>query len=310
MNLSGTRYDRIDIWDHGSKQHVVILKTDCQYDPEVFSSSSDGRWLAICSTDCRRVVVWDISTLADCKELQLEASIPDFVVCSCCFSKNSELIIVEFQKEDRNQILIHMCVFDVRTGTLLLETAVGGDASVLMHGVDDGFVSISKNGTVQKWDAALGRVAGLQLDVDISFASISQSETYAAVVSATGTVVVVDLDTMTVIKAFDGVPPVRSVQLNRDGSKILIKLLCRDTVFAVDALNTVVYASDLTTPAFMAFLLTVAYSACVRRRALLPRVISLLLLIRAMVITGTCAFRALEIDRIVHWFNNWLLILF
>jgi WD40 repeat protein len=235
MYLIGTRSDRIAIWDCESKQHLATLTSTCLYNPDVYSCSSDGRLLAVCSGNCHRVIVWDISDISDCKELpELTVSISAVVVYSLCFVPNSERLIIGYQNE--------IALVDVGSGTLLHTALAEGRRLVSVHWFNDGIISVSCDGTVQGWDVNLTANWQQKLGPYFIRGYTARSGKCMALVphSVPGSIFLLDFVTMQVRQAFKGLPPFGRLQMSMDGSRILVSLSYDPKELVLDVVREVV----------------------------------------------------------------------
>jgi WD40 repeat protein len=233
MYLIGTSVDKVDIWDLHSKQHKATLKVaKCNNYPYTYSCSTDGRLLAICARSFEQVVVWDLSTIDDCKVVHT-LSIPSFrpIIHTICFINNDEKLIVGF---DNN-----ITVFDIRSGSSLMTVEVEGRYTAFIHDIGDRIITVSDKGTLQEWNPELTEIRREQLGVSIRCASINSSQDVIAA-SVDNSIMVLDVATATKKKLLQGNYAIDYLQFNIDGDKLLASQLNSSRALVVDLVGGIV----------------------------------------------------------------------
>jgi WD40 repeat protein len=118
MYLIGSRSGGVDIWDYQTGQLVAGLRGAC-YPGSYYSKSicsNDGQLLAWYSKDGYAITVWDISSNRSCKVLYQLQTEQMANVCSCCFSRCSECLVIGCKD--------HVALYEARTGSLLQAVAL------------------------------------------------------------------------------------------------------------------------------------------------------------------------------------------
>jgi hypothetical protein len=236
MYMIGTRSDRVDLWDYHSKQHLVTLTSaHCRYCPNVYDCSSDGHLLAVSTSDCKRVIVWDVSNMRDCSEIQqlTVPSRPLGYITSVCFVLNTEQLIVGYDNK--------IALYDSRVGSLIRTTEVQREVE-LVHSFNDRIISVSRSGTVQEWDTNLVETRQRQVRMKTGSTLIAPSGNSLALPSH-GSSIILDLVTLTsttIFEDFEGDLTFSSLQINASGNSILAVSLDPCKVLALDVVSETV----------------------------------------------------------------------
>jgi WD40 repeat protein len=231
MYFIEARSDRIDIWDHQSKQHLVTLRSPGGFNPCAYSLSNDGRMLAVAQQGSRKMIVWDISLIGECKEIcQLSLISNDQCkhVRFISFMQNSDQLLVRYYSEVR--------LYDVRSGSCLNRIIV---ETVFVHGSLDKVLTCSKNGLLQEWDDTWTEIRRYNLGFEVYGACINHLEEVIAV-AAGDNITVVDLATLTSWKMFSGSASFGRLQFSLDGSKLLATVLGSYKTVVLDIVNEAV----------------------------------------------------------------------
>jgi WD40 repeat protein len=213
MYFINARWTRIDIWDYQSKQHLVTLRSPGGFNPCAYSLSNDGRRLAVAEQGRRKVIVWDISVIGECKvicQLSVTSGDPCKYVYLISFMQNSDQLLVRYYNEVR--------LYDVRSGSCLNRISV---ETVFVHDSLDKIITCSRNGLLQEWDGTWTEIRRCKLGFEVYGACISHLED-AIAVAAGDYIAVVDLATLTSRKKiFSGSASYWRLQFSFDGSKLL-----------------------------------------------------------------------------------------
>jgi WD40 repeat protein len=231
MYFINARYDRIDFWDHQSEQHLVTLRSPGGFNPHIYSLSNDGRILAVAEQGRRKVIVWDISVIGECKEIcQLSVTCNDQCkyVDFISFMQNSDQLLVGYYDEVR--------LYDVCNGSCLNRISV---ETVFVHGSLDKIIACSKNGLLQEWDDTWTAIRRYNLGFEVYGACINRLED-AIAVAAGDYIAVVDLATLTSRKMFSGSASFERLQFSLDGSKLLATVLGSYKTVVLDIVNEAV----------------------------------------------------------------------
>jgi WD40 repeat protein len=221
--------ERVDVWDELSKEHLATLRSACSYFPDIYSCSSDGQLLVICASNYRRLIVWDISDVISCKELQPLVCLRDMPdIMSVRFVKNSEQLVVGCGWK--------VVLFNARSGLLLNTISVEACAFALVHPVGDKIITVTSEGTVQKWDSRLIETGRKQLQIVVWCTSLSSSEESMAVGSESS-IIIFDLTTWKQKKVLEGFRQAINVQFDNADSKVIVRLNYPSRTVVVDIIN-------------------------------------------------------------------------
>jgi WD40 repeat protein len=227
MYLIGIRYNRIEIWECHSGLHMVTLRSNDDYFPRIYSCSTDGSLLAICSGDGAKVTVWDLSALNACTELRLLSPPPPANIRSVCFVKNSDQLIIGYSDT--------IALYDARNGTLLHLNQMPICTNVFSRGAGDSIVALSLHGDVHEFGADLTFLRGDRVELG-EFCSVILSGD-SLVWSIQDHLQFFNLDTWTSTVKFDISSNVRWLRGNDDGSRILVCLNGPLNILALDVVN-------------------------------------------------------------------------
>jgi WD40 repeat protein len=233
MYFIGTRSDRIDIWDHQTKQHLATLRSVGGFDAYTYCFSGNGHLLAVASRDRREVIVWDIANIDDCQEicrlLNPSSGIHCFVF-AVCFMDNGEHLIVGY---DGGVVL-----FDVHSGSPM-HTTSSICGAVFVHCFNSEILAPSHNGILQKWDSALAETRRQLVGFETYRACVSKSGG-SVVAAVNDLIMIVDLDTWESKETFVGVSDFDGLQFSADDSKILASTWNSSRTLVLDVVNEAV----------------------------------------------------------------------
>jgi WD40 repeat protein len=169
MYLIGARPKGIDIWDYDSKQLLTTLVPQSLEVDDGYSShySCSDRFVAVVTGDLQSVVVWDISSITDCKLLH-EFSGPDRgeFIGSLCFLRSDYHLMVAFCSK--------IVSFDAVNGSVI--HIVNSRHNHFMQPVGDGVLTASRNGSVSLWTSDLTESRLVELDAYIGGICVNPCE--------------------------------------------------------------------------------------------------------------------------------------
>jgi WD40 repeat protein len=186
---------------------------------------------AVAEQSSRKVIVWDISIIGDCKVIsKLWVSFSYYRKCvhSISFMENSEQLLVGYYDEVR--------LYDVCDGSCLNRISV---ETVFVHGSLDKVLTCSKNGLLQEWDDTWTEIRRYNLGFEVYGACINHLEEVIPF-AAGGYIGVVGLATFTSRKMFSGSASFEHLQFSLDGSKLLATVLGSYKIVVLDIVNEAV----------------------------------------------------------------------
>jgi WD40 repeat protein len=217
MYLIGTRSNRVTIWDEQSKQHLATLKSSHNLYPYTYSCSGDGRLLAICGFNFGQIILWDISAIDSCRELNpLTLTFGGGIVRSICFTENCEQLVV-----GTGDLIMS---FEVATGLLLHITKAAGVHVEMVRSIGERIVTLSSVGILQEWNSALKETRQEPLGVNVRSASLASTKDIIAAASLERSIITIELTTMTKKEVFRGVAQFNYLQFRRDGSHVIASM--------------------------------------------------------------------------------------
>jgi WD40 repeat protein len=235
MYFVGVEEDRIDIWDYHSSQHVATLSSEGGFNQYLYNFSGDGSMLAVGHSNCQEVIMWEVSSVDECKEVY-RLTAPSFVnrphTYSVLFMKHDEQLLVEY-----GSVFV---LYDVRSGSRLHMVDSINARTLFIQGTPGGIIILSGNGLLREWDGTLTQIQQRNLGFEMVCADIAYLED-TVVVATKDSIAVVDLATLTSRKMFpEVVSLIESLQLSGDGSKILVNMCDSSRRLLLDVSNETV----------------------------------------------------------------------